>query len=381
MPTSYTINRLEMRISMTNKLAENIRTLRKQRSLTQEQLAEVLGVTAGAVYKWEAKLSQPELNMVMELADFFDTSVDVLLGYEMKDNHIAKSVQRLKDYRHEKNKEGLAEAEKSLKKYPNNFEVVYNSAVLYMVFGVELGDKRLLNRALELYENSRILISQNTDPKINESVLCGDIAGILLSLGETDRAIDILRENNAGGLYDDLIGLNMASEKRYAEIANEYLSDALLEHVISLIRTTLGYFNLFFYKKDYDSAEAILKWGIQLVSGLKKENKISFLDKMECVFLVCISWAQKCSGELEEAENSLIKAKNMADRFDACPNYDLSGVKFVTMKDKQNAYDDLGTSIMTGIESILKSFEDEELLELWREIVAKDDPKRFFGNN
>lgn len=50
---------------MTNRLAENIRVLRKERSLTQEQLAEVLGVTTGAVYKWEAKLSQPELNMVM----------------------------------------------------------------------------------------------------------------------------------------------------------------------------------------------------------------------------------------------------------------------------------------------------------------------------
>lgn len=40
-------------------LAENIRSFRKERSLTQEQLAEALGVTAGAVYKWEAKLSTP----------------------------------------------------------------------------------------------------------------------------------------------------------------------------------------------------------------------------------------------------------------------------------------------------------------------------------
>ena len=38
-------------------LSKNIRAFRKQRSLTQEQLAEVLGVTPGAVYKWEAKLS------------------------------------------------------------------------------------------------------------------------------------------------------------------------------------------------------------------------------------------------------------------------------------------------------------------------------------
>ena len=39
---------------MEMKLAGNIRALRKQRRLTQEQLAEVLGVTVGAVYKWEA---------------------------------------------------------------------------------------------------------------------------------------------------------------------------------------------------------------------------------------------------------------------------------------------------------------------------------------
>ena len=39
---------------MVTKLSENIRKFRKERGLTQEQLAEVLGVTVGAVYKWEA---------------------------------------------------------------------------------------------------------------------------------------------------------------------------------------------------------------------------------------------------------------------------------------------------------------------------------------
>ena len=39
---------------MEIRLAENIRAFRKQKQLTQEQLAEVLGVTVGAVYKWEA---------------------------------------------------------------------------------------------------------------------------------------------------------------------------------------------------------------------------------------------------------------------------------------------------------------------------------------
>ena len=70
---------------MQIRLAENIRALRRQHRFTQEQLAESLGVTPGAVYKWEAGLSQPELAIIVELADLFDTSVDVLLGYEVKD--------------------------------------------------------------------------------------------------------------------------------------------------------------------------------------------------------------------------------------------------------------------------------------------------------
>ena len=44
---------------MQIRLSENIRALRRRHGLTQEQLAEALGMTPGAVYKWEAGLSQP----------------------------------------------------------------------------------------------------------------------------------------------------------------------------------------------------------------------------------------------------------------------------------------------------------------------------------
>ena len=46
------------------KIAENIRALHREKGLTQEQLAGVLGVTTDAVYKLEAGLSQPEPGML-----------------------------------------------------------------------------------------------------------------------------------------------------------------------------------------------------------------------------------------------------------------------------------------------------------------------------
>ena len=102
---------------METNIAENIRSYRKQRGLTQEQLAEVLGVSVGAVYKWESRSSLPELRLIMEMADFFDVSVDTLLGYHMKDNQLNASVERLLKASSSQDYDALAEAEKAIRKY------------------------------------------------------------------------------------------------------------------------------------------------------------------------------------------------------------------------------------------------------------------------
>ena len=146
-------------------LAENIRSFRKERSLTQEQLAEALGVTEGAVYKWEAKLSTPELELIIQMADFFDVSVDVLLGYEVKDNRLEATVKRLREYRRSKDWDGLAEAEKALKKYPHSFQIVNASAALYRAFGIDSGDKTLFHRALELWSSPASCLAKTKIPK------------------------------------------------------------------------------------------------------------------------------------------------------------------------------------------------------------------------
>ena len=87
---------------MQIRLSENIRALRRRHGLTQEQLAEALGMTPGAVYKWEAGLSQPELAVIVELADLFQVSMDVLVGYELRNNDRESVIERLKQYVHDR---------------------------------------------------------------------------------------------------------------------------------------------------------------------------------------------------------------------------------------------------------------------------------------
>lgn len=357
---------------MDLKLAGNIRSFRKQRSLTQEQLAEVLGVTVGAVYKWEAGLSIPELNLIMEIADFFDTSVDVLLGYEMKDNRLRTTVQRLKEYRHNKDHAGLSEAEKALKKYPNAFDIVYNSAILYKVFGLENQDEKLLYRALELLENSRLLLSQNTDPEISELTIYGSMARMYLALDESDQAVELLKQHNAGGIYNDLIGLSLASDCGRPHEAMPFLERALLEDIASLIHVVIGYVNVFCEQGDYSSSQDILLWGINVLSGLKDADKPNFLDKISSVFFVCLAYSQSKAGDSAAAYRSLHNARELAQRFDAAPDYEANAVRFVTHGEEASVHDDLGTTAADGIQKTIASFADETLSALWKEMTEHE---------
>ena len=67
---------------MTIKLAENLQLLRKEKGLTQEALAEVFGVTAQSVSKWELGLSCPDIMLLPELAEYYHVSIDELMGYK-----------------------------------------------------------------------------------------------------------------------------------------------------------------------------------------------------------------------------------------------------------------------------------------------------------
>lgn len=63
-------------------LGERIASARKEKGMTQEMLAEQLGVTRQAVARWETGLSVPDAGMLVRIAGALDTTVNDLLGEE-----------------------------------------------------------------------------------------------------------------------------------------------------------------------------------------------------------------------------------------------------------------------------------------------------------
>ena len=58
----------------------NLKKLRKEKGLTQQFLAEKFGLSQQSIYKYEKNRAEPDIATLKELAEFFDTSVDYLVG-------------------------------------------------------------------------------------------------------------------------------------------------------------------------------------------------------------------------------------------------------------------------------------------------------------
>ncbi len=349
-------------------LSKNIRTLRKERSLTQEQFAEVMGVTTGAVHKWESGLSTPELPLIVEMADFFDTSVDALLGYRMKDNRLASTIERLSRYCRTRDPEALIECEMALKRYPHSFQVVHTCAEIYAFFGVGGQSRKETRRALELYEQALLLISQNTDPKISEFTLYGGMAGAYMVLGDYEKGVELMKRHNAGGIFSDVIGAILAAHLHRPEEAEPYLSSVLLQNVNSLMNAVAGFAFVFSARGDCASAQAVLQWGIDLLGGLRREPVTDFLEKINALQYLLLSYTQSKTGQAEQARASLEQARALAARFDAAPDYGVRNLRFATVPDTMSVIDFFGVTAAESLENLLRLIDDPTLSRLWKEV-------------
>ncbi len=131
-------------------LGNKIRELRRERNLTQEQLANALNISAQAVSKWEMDASYPDMTMIPTIAAFFKVSLDELFDFDVK--NVDKEIE---DIRLEFNKYFWGNFEKAeqilldgLKLYPASIQLKTELFELY-AYNVDRGDE-LINKAFEL---------------------------------------------------------------------------------------------------------------------------------------------------------------------------------------------------------------------------------------
>lgn len=119
------------------KIGEKIRLLRKKNDVTQDQLADHLGVTPQAVSRWESGICYPDMTSLPAIADYFSVSIDELLCYnsrqqEQKVQEYLESVEHLLDL--ERVGEALELLRNAMAEIPSSYELQLEmAAVLSMV--------------------------------------------------------------------------------------------------------------------------------------------------------------------------------------------------------------------------------------------------------
>jgi transcriptional regulator with XRE-family HTH domain len=356
-------------------IAENIRTMRKGCKLTQEQLAEALGVTVGAVSKWESAMSVPDISTIIGLAEFFDTSVDVILGYELPKGSVEKTKEVLRSMRQQKLfSEGMREAEKALKKYPNLFEIVHECAMLYAVGGRERKSIKECRRGIELYEQALELLSQNTNPNIGDIGIRREMANLYIAIGEAETGISILQQSNIRGINDAVIGYALASVSHQPEEALPFLSRAMIDTVLNQMQElSIGFSNAYLDIGQAEDAVYAMEWYAEILQGLRIPGETSFLDKMEAICLCRVATLRMKQGNREKALQALRRAVHLAQQFDENPQYNMSGIRFFHSSGLGTAYDDLGSNTLEGLRQQFTSNAETrtQMQCLWEEALGQ----------
>ena len=133
---------------------ENLKKLRKERNLTQENIADFFGVSFQSVSKWERGESYPDITMLPVIASFFKVSVDELLGVNEAENE-EKIQQYLYDIRCLTDHEAAYEiAKKAVAEFPGDFRLLE----LYMfkliaVKGTHEEGLSILSEVRTIYDN------------------------------------------------------------------------------------------------------------------------------------------------------------------------------------------------------------------------------------
>ena len=112
-------------------IGSTIKRLRRENDITQEQLAEYLGISSRAISQWECNRTSPDISQLPALCHIFDVSSDVLLGIDIEKNNeeIKKYLTEAAELGYqEMGAERTALLRKANKKFPRDYKIMNSLA-------------------------------------------------------------------------------------------------------------------------------------------------------------------------------------------------------------------------------------------------------------
>lgn len=182
-------------------IGQNIRKLRKERGMTQEELASRLNISAQAVSKWEMETCSPDISQIVPLAALFGVSADVLFG--ISPDGMEKEIEETRKYCdaiETSNEDALSAWMKLYERYPHNSTIHFNLAQIHSYCANPNDDEDYIyhyKKAAEFYEK---VLDESTDNDLRSKTI-GDLHNIYNGLSDSE---NVLRIANMGAIGERL---------------------------------------------------------------------------------------------------------------------------------------------------------------------------------
>lgn len=243
---------------------------RKERKITQEQLADYIGVSKASVSKWESGLSYPDITLLPQLASYFDISVDELLGYspQLAKEDIKKIYNKFShEFAVKPFDEVRSQCNKLIKKYYSCFPFLLSMIQLLLNYSILAKNQRVKK---EIFQQC-ILLSRRIK---EESENISDIkdannkeALAEMALGNSEEVIRLLDNKLAPYSGDDVILINayrMQGKTDQAKSVNQIL---LYNNVINTLTLLTNYLSLNMMEPVL--FEKIYSQGLQIIESFQ----------------------------------------------------------------------------------------------------------------
>ena len=248
-------------------IGSTIKRLRREKDITQEQLAEYLGITSRAISQWECDRTAPDISQIPALCHIFDVSSDVLLGIDIEKNNeeIKKYLSVAAELGYQgKGAERTALLREANKKFPRDYKIMERLADSLVCEYSRKGIKEYD----EVFDLCNRILGECTDSAIRYEAI--DTLGTAYGYaGKKDEMLKLAEEMpRARFSYENFMVYRWEGNEAVKE-RQKYI-EFLLHELLSMITCLSGHRG--------DDGKMIFSW------GERKELRKLELDLIETIF-------------------------------------------------------------------------------------------------
>ena len=207
-------------------IANNIARLRHDKKITQEELAEFIGVTKASVSKWENNQSMPDITILPQLATFFDVTIDELIGYtpQLSKEQIQNLYQRFgKDFTERPFDEVMNETQAYVKRYYTCYPFLLQICILWLNhYTMAETEEKRTDICLRLEKLCQHIKENCKNVRIYGNVILIQSL-VYFQIGRIQEIVDELEEFSASNKYGTQSAILLA--QAYALLGNKEKAD------------------------------------------------------------------------------------------------------------------------------------------------------------